>query len=286
MPNLGAAQQAGKAVMQEAKQAANSVWVERLARFGFLTRGLVYIVIGVLALQLVIGAGGGVESPTSAVKLIGDQPAGRVLVIVVAIGLTGYALWGFVRAIFDPLGRGVSRKGLMARAGFFFSGLSYALLVYPIVLAILNMPAGDTGSGGVPSALAASPLRKVAVIAIAVIWLVAGGAQMVAAYRARFTRDLKLARMTPDQIQAVTWLGRFGYGARSLVFVTVGMLGLQTVFAGGAQADPTFDGALATLAHSVFGGILLGLVALGLIMFGVFSAACAKWSKISRGEPN
>jgi len=286
MPTNTAAKQVGKAVMQEAKQAANSPWVERLARLGFLMRGVVYVVIGVLALQLTLGAGGSVESPKSAVELLRAQTYGEVLAWLVVIGLAGYALWGFVRAIFDPLGRGTSRKGWMARAGFFSSGLSYSLLTYAIVMSLLNKSGADSGGGGVPSGLAASPAGKWLVMGVGLIWLVAGGAQLLAAYRARFTRDLKTSTMTADQIEGMTWLGRLGYAARGVVFVVVGVLVFQTVFTGGAAQAPTFDGALATLAHTPYGGILLGLVALGLILFGAYSALCAKWNKISVGEPS
>ena len=137
------AQQAGKAALSTAKHKAASPWVQRLERFGFLTRGLIYVVIGLLALQLAIGAGGATASPTSAIALIGRQPFGKVLLAVIAVGLAGYSLWGFVRAIFDPLGRGTDTKGLIDRAGFLFSGISYAALLIPTVLALLGKPSGS-----------------------------------------------------------------------------------------------------------------------------------------------
>jgi len=283
---VSSAKQAGKKAMGEAKHAATNPWVERLERFGFLMRGLVYIVIGVLALQLAVGAGGGTESPTSAIALIGAGPLGQMLMVIVVVGLAGYGLWGFVRAIFDPLRRGTSQKGLMARAGFLASGLSYGLTIYPIVLTLLHKGSGGSGGSGLPAGLTDGPNGKWLVMAIGAIWLVAGGAQLLAAYRSRFTRDLKTSSMKADEIQAMTWLGRIGYAARGVVFVLVGVLTFQTVMPGGAQAAPSFDGALATLAHSASGEIVLGLVALGLIMFGAFSAACAKWNKISVGEPS
>src|SRR5689334_16313035 len=151
MTTSNATKQAGKAVVQEAKHAAMNPWFERLERFGFLVRGLIYIIVGVLALQLAAGAGGAATSPTSAIALIGRQPAGKLLLVLVIPGLAGYSLWGFVRAILDPLGRGTQAKGLVDRAGFFFSGLSYGLLIIPAVLTLLDKPStASAGGAGVP----------------------------------------------------------------------------------------------------------------------------------------
>jgi len=132
--------QAGKAAVHEAQHAATNPWFVRLERFGFVVRGLIYMIVGVLALQLAAGAGGATTSPTSAIALIGRQPAGKLLLVLVVAGLAGYSLWGFVRAILDPLGRGSQPKGLFYRAGFFFSGVSYGLLLIPAVLTLLDKP--------------------------------------------------------------------------------------------------------------------------------------------------
>src|SRR5258706_605840 len=104
--------QAGQAVLAEAKHKVAAPWVIWLERLGFATRGLIYVVIGVLALQLAASAGGGATSPTSAIAVIGRQAYGKVFLAVIAAGLVGYALWGFVRAFLDPLGRGSDTDGL------------------------------------------------------------------------------------------------------------------------------------------------------------------------------
>jgi Domain of Unknown Function (DUF1206) len=149
------AQRAGKAALARAKHKAASPWVQRLERFGFLIRGLIYIVIGLLALLLAGGAGGATTNPTSAIALIGRQPFGKLFLTVIVVGLAGYALWGFVRAILDPLGRGKDAKGLIDRVGYLVSGTSYAGLLVPTVLALLNKPGRSAqGSGiGVPATL-------------------------------------------------------------------------------------------------------------------------------------
>jgi hypothetical protein len=279
---LKSTKQPGKAVLNKAKSAASNQWVERLERFGFVIRGLIYIIIGVLALQLAIGAGGATATPTSAIALIGRQPLGKILLVIVVAGLAGYSLWGFVRAILDPLGRGTDAKGLMARAGFLFSGLSYGILLIPAVLTLLNKPSTSTSgsTAGVPATLLSGPFGKWLVVAFGLFWIATGIGQVVAGYAAHFTRDLNTGAMSAQEIKTMTWLGRIGYAARGAVFGLVGVIILQTAFAVGPKQTQGFDGALAALAHAPYGGILLGAVAIGLIMFGAYSALCAKWNKI------
>ena len=190
--------------------------------------------------------------------------------------------WGFVRAILDPLGRGTDAKGLIDRAGFFVSGISYAGLLIPTVLALLNKPGGSAqGSGtGVPATLTTGPWGKWLVIAFGLVWIVVGVAQLVIAYTAHFMRDLKTGTMSAQEVKTATWLGKIGYAARGIVVVLIGLIILQTVFAVGVKQAQGFDGALAALAHAPYGEILLGAVAIGLILFGAYSAMCAKWNKI------
>ena len=116
-----------------------------LTRFGYFARGVLFGVIGFLALQVALGKpGGNLTDQNGALATVAAQPFGRLLLIAMVIGLIGFSLWGFVRAIFDPLDRGSDKKGIMARLGYFISGVSYGALVYPFVQLIL-------GSGSAPA---------------------------------------------------------------------------------------------------------------------------------------
>jgi hypothetical protein len=277
-----------KAAASAARREATSPWVVWLERLGFLARGLIYFVIGVLALQLALGAGGATTNPTSAIQVIGHQPFGNVLLVLIALGLVGYALWGLVRAFLDPLGRGSDAKGLIARAGFLFSGISYALLLIPTFAALTGKPVGPAGAaaagggGGVPSGLLSGPAGHWLGILVGIFWLVAGIGQIMVGYRKSFLHDLKLSAMSHDEQETASLLGQVGYIARGIVFALLGVLILQPSVAGAAAAKQSFDGALATLAHSPNGEVMLGAVALGLMLFGLYSALCAKWTPIDR----
>ena len=109
-----------------ARIAAGNPWIERFARFGLIVRGIIYFVPGVFALQLALGSRVAAMTQTSAIEMIGHQAFGRALLVAVAVGLAGYALWGVIRAVFDPLRKGHSLLGIAKRLGFALSALAYA----------------------------------------------------------------------------------------------------------------------------------------------------------------
>jgi hypothetical protein len=110
-------------------------------------------------------------------------------------------------------------------------------------------------------------------------WIASGIGQLWVAYQGHFIRDLETSAMSPQQTKLMTRLGKGGFSARGIVFALVGGIILQTAFAVGVKQAQGFDGALAALAHAPYGGILLGAVAIGLVLFGAYSALCAKWIK-------
>src|SRR5829696_8195367 len=85
-------------VEQQGESVARAPQFEWLARAELVARGVVYAVIGILALKLALGDGGKATNQQGALKTIAGQPFGKALLIVMAIGLFGYALWRLVRA--------------------------------------------------------------------------------------------------------------------------------------------------------------------------------------------
>src|SRR6266581_6029540 len=109
----------------KSRRAATSPWMIRLARLGYTVKGIVYVVIGWLAGMLAIGHGGKATDQSGAIQTINSLPLGKFLLIVVAIGLLGYALWSFIQTVFDPDREGHDAKGIGARLGVAFVGGAY-----------------------------------------------------------------------------------------------------------------------------------------------------------------
>jgi Domain of Unknown Function (DUF1206) len=264
------------------KRAAANPALELLERLGYLVRGALYAVMGLLALKIVLNiAGGQATDLTGSLVAMVSNPFGKLVLIIAAIGLAAYSLWGFTRAIYDPLHRGSDASGYMARLGFVTSALSYAAIVLFAIQLLAG--SGATTNDGTKNTIASvltHPAGGALTILIGLIVIGVALGQFLEAYRATFARDLKGAEMSTRTRDIVVKLGRFGMFARGVIFLIIGWFVVQA----GIHHDPSqtqgFSGAFVFLLAQPFGRILLGIVALGFVALGVHSFACARWIRL------
>jgi len=264
------------------KQAAGNSQLELLERLGYVVRGLLYAVMGILVLRIAVGIGGGQATDLSGsmVFLIGN-PFGKLVLIVVIVGLAAYSVWGFIRAIYDPLHRGSNASGYMARLGFVSSALSYlAIVVFALqILAGSSTATGDSTQKTIASVLT-HPAGGWLTILIGLIAIGVAVGQFIESYRATFARDLKGAEMSASERNIAVKLGRFGMFARGVTFLVIGWFLIQAGIHNDASQAHGFGGAFLFLLSQPFGHILVGIVALGFIALGLHSFACARWVKL------
>jgi hypothetical protein len=273
----------GSSVEQHAERAARraSPWIERLARVGYVAYGVVYVLVGVLAVLAAFGEGGRTTSQEGALRSVLLAPLGSVLLCMVTIGLLAYAMWRLFQGFLDPEKEGRDAKGIMKRSDHVINGLFHGALAFSAGQLVLGSGGGGGGSPDDWTArLLAQPLgRWLAVIAGAVI-VGAGLYQFYMAYRADFRDELKLGEMGIRQRAWATRSGRLGYAARGVVFGVIGVFLAQAAL----QTDPDeargLGGALETLARQPFGPYILGAVALGLVAYGVFMFVMARYRRI------
>jgi hypothetical protein len=270
-----------------ATQTAQSPWLEGLARFGYAVRGVLYGTVGALALEVALGHGGATTDKGGAIAAIGGQPFGKALLVLVILGLIGYALWGVVRALLDPLGRGTDPKGIAQRIGYMISAISYAALIIPtwrFVTGSEQQSGGGSGPQDLSATLLAQPLGQWLLGLVGVIALGGGLGQIFQAVSGGFQKDFKAWEMSADEMRWASWVARFGLVARGVVFGLGGLFLIQAARTADPKQAKGLDGALQTLAQQPLGPWLLGLVALGLVAFGVYSLACARWIRIRKGK--
>src|SRR5579859_7702329 len=114
-PRSASLQQARSQAAQKAKRAATGGLIEGLERWGYVARGVLYIIMGALALQLAAGSGVKTADPVGALQVIAGESYGKVLLAAMVVGLAGYSLWGLARGLFDALDKGSDVKGLLQR---------------------------------------------------------------------------------------------------------------------------------------------------------------------------
>ncbi len=264
------------------RRAAAHPKLQLLERLGYVVRGVLYVVMGFLAFRIASAQPGGKATDLSGslVWLIGN-PLGKLVLIVVIIGLAAYSLWGVIRAIYDPLHRGRDTKGIAARIGFLTSALSYAAIVF-FALQILagQGSASHDSTQKTVSSLLTNPAGGFITVVLGVIAIGIGVGQFVEAYRATFARDLKAAEMSQSEREIAIALGRFGMAARGVTFLVIGFFLVQA----GIHHDPGkatgFGGAFLFLLHEPYGHLLVGVIALGFVALGLHSLACARWVKL------
>jgi hypothetical protein len=263
------------------------VTAEALVRFGLFTRGLVYAIPGLFALRLATRGHGEPITPMRSIEWISDQRFGRFTVVVLAVGLAGYVLWGLARAILDPLGKGNSARGIFARLGFLTSAAAYgAMLLFAIHLVFGSHSQNMNLNDWVAKVLA-KPHGAWVIVIVALCWITAGGlAQIVNAIRASFVRDLDTNRMSAAERGFAMFIGRIGIGARGIVFVAIGVTLLVAAQQLSPSESPDLAGGLLWLKHEPFGQVLLLTVSIGLVVFGAFSMMCARWARVGVAPPD
>lgn len=264
------------------KRAAANPWLELMERLGYVVRGVLYIVMGILALRIAQAKpdGKAVDLTGSVIVLVSNQ-FGRLVLLVIVVGLAAYSLWGFIRAVFDPLHRGSNPSGYIERLGFVSSAVSYGLIVLFGVKIL-------TGAGGASndaerqtiSSILEHPAGGSLTVLIGLIALGVAVGQFVEAYRAVFTRDLKGAEMSNTMRNLVTALGRFGMFSRGVIFLVVGWFLVQAGLHHNPGEVQGFGGAFLFLSAQPFGHLVLGIVALGVVALGLHSLACARWVRL------
>jgi hypothetical protein len=275
-------QSRGEEVRDHAEDAARHTgpWVERLARMGYVAKGVVYAVIGFLALRESLGAGGKTMDPSGAMQSIGTQPFGGVMLALLAAGLACYALWKVVQGVMDPDGKGSDAHGIVRRVAYVGSGVIHGLLAYTAAQSILGAEDSSEDAAAASAMAFQPPLGQILVGLVGLVVIGVGLYQLHAAYEAKFRSDLKLGQMGEGEERWVIYAGRIGTAARALA---IGVAGAFLDLAA-YQSDPSetrgLGAALETVQHQPLGSYMLGIIAAGLLIYGAFMFAIARYRRI------
>jgi len=261
------------------EQVARSPLFEGLARAGLVARGVVYAIVGVLAVKLAVGTGGGeTENQQGALKEIASQPFGKALLVFMAVGLGGYALWRLLRA---ALGHCPEQSDdTKDRVAGLASGAVYVFLCFTAIKIVAGASTGS-GSPKGPTGGVLDWTGGPILVGVAGLVLVVVAADQAHKGLARtFLEKSKTAQMSPQVRRAFTALGVFGHLARAVVFALTGYGLVKAAVSYDADEAVGLDGALAQLSSASYGPWLLGLVAVGLIGFAAYSVADARYRKV------
>lgn len=265
--------------------AVESPWVDRLARLGLTARGAIYVLIGVLALRVASGRGGAETNQNGALRTVAQQPFGKLLLWLLALGFAGYALWRLLEVAYGETGGDGGAGGRIKSA---VRAVVYAALAITTVTLVTGAGSAKGGSAGQSQALTARAMTHgwgrllVGIAGAALIGV--GLALVVEGIKKTFLDDLNLQQMDQRTRSAVEKLGMIGTVARGGVFALAGFFVLSAAVTFDSQKARGLDGALRSLAKTPLGPWLLVVVALGLVAFGVYGLAEARYRRTSDGS--
>jgi hypothetical protein len=270
---------AQRAAAKGRTKARNSDTLEGLARLGMATRGLLYGLIGVLALQIAVNGDDGEKADKrGAFATLSDRTLGRVLLAVLALGFLGYALWRLVQAGLDPEGRATGdRAGAVKRVGYAARGLLYAYFfvsVLPFVFTEKDAGDGDPAKKATDRALDI-PLGRWVIAGVAVCLIGAGLWNGYRAVSGKFRSDLD-----DDCSAFVAPFALLGLGTRMALYGTVGGYLLKAALESDPGEAVGLDGALHRIGGGVAGTAALVALAVGLIAFGGFCVVQARYRRV------
>lgn len=255
--------------------------LEKLARLGYASKALIYAIIGVLAILAAANRGGRVTDTSGALRVVLTQPFGRILLLVLAAGLCGYALWRLLDAIKDPDRHGTAFKGLVTRIGNAIRGLIYGALG----IEAFKLFRGLGGSNGEEAQIWTAkildlPLGEFAIGLAGAIVFVYGLSEIYDALRGHYDEKVDTSSLPSNLRLPLIRISRFGIGARGAIISTLGIFLVRAAL----QHDPSEAAgtreSMIELAGAVEGRWLLAVIAAGLLAYAVDQAVHAKCRRI------
>ena len=254
--------------------------IKKTARTGFVAKGVVYGITGVLTFMAAFNMGGQKTGRLQVLKFLDEQTFGNILLILMGIGLTAYATWRFVQSIKDPENIGDDTKGKAKKVAFFISGLIYLTLAVLAVLRVINSGSSSSGSKAQNSSFLASETGLILIGIAGAGIIIAGLYQFIKAYKNDYTKKFDLSSLSEEKKRkSIKNTAKFGLSARGVIFLIIGYFALKASFTSDPSKIKTTTEAFSFLQDSSYGAWLMGLVAAGLVAYAIYMFLMAKYRR-------
>lgn len=263
-----------------AHQVNDNAWFERLVRVGLASYGIVHLLIGWLALQLAFGDSSGAPDQQGALQQIAAEPFGEVLLWIIAFGLLAMAVWQGIEAFVGHRSRD-NPKRTLKRVSSAGKAVLYAGLAVSSVKTALESKSKSTSKDSMTAKLMDLPLGRFLVFAVGAVIIGVGVALVVKGVKRKFERDLDGRATSGSTGYTVVRLGQVGYTAKGVALGVVGALFVWAAWTYDANKAGGLDVALRKLLDTGLGPWLLALVAAGIVCFGAYCFAWARYADTS-----
>jgi hypothetical protein len=256
----------------------NRPWIGRFVRIGYLSKGLIYSFIGILALRVAVGLRGRLTDPDGVLRDVLRRPFGEVMLAIIAAGIITYALYYIVEGIADLKHRGGGLKGWLDRSLTIIKAIAYGSIGVQAVLILLRNRAASGDTEDTAQTVMQFPLGSTLLALIGAGIAVYAFTQLRMVWRGGFDDEIDVARVRRDAPWILP-LGRFGIGARSIILA---LMGGTLMWAGLRERPSDADGYSEALRFvASLHPMLLAAVGIGLLCFGLYQACHAKYAKLA-----
>jgi hypothetical protein len=260
-------------------------WVRRLLRLGFVARGVLYSLIGLLTLWSIVRSGekahGGLNTTFISIQALAP---GMVLLAGLAVGFAGFAVGMFWTAIFDWNFHGAKATGMLRRAGCVVIGLVHLSLAASTLLLAAGHQPQEHGTRRWTELALRYPFGREGV-AIGGLYAIGYGVFLVVkVWTGNLDPLLDLSPLTPGRARFVNWVGRFGMFSRGVIYVTIGVVVDLAAWRGDASNVVGIGGAMRKVSEEAYGAASLAVVASGLVAYGLFMFAEARYRRMGQSR--
>lgn len=261
-------------------------WIEGAARAGLTAKGFVYLLVGTLtfAAAFELGDSGGEGGKMQVLKWIQEQPFGKILLALTALGLLCYTVWRFIEAFMDTEDKGNDPKGMAQRIPFFFSGLVYGISTYYAAKLLFGSGGGE-GGGDTRQTVAQKLLEQpfgqwlVGIVALGTVGV--GIYQIYFSLSGKYRKKVqKSSKLDKKVRETLIKTGKVGYIARGIVWLIIGYLFLQAAIQSDSSEAGGSESAFSFLENQ-YGSIILGATSLGLVCYGIYMFVRARYQPIN-----
>lgn len=253
--------------------------IVKIARTGFVAKASVYAIAGILTLLAAFDLGGEKADQSQVLEFLSEQPFGNALLLLMGLGLACYAVWRFTQAFSDPEGIGSDKKGKFRRTAFFISGCSYLGLGYLAIVELL----GSSGNSGDSASDSPFLLTTTGLVLLGVLGLVFAGRgiyQFVRIYRSNFTKKFKLDSLQDEKRRKLIHnTAVMGMISRGSLFLIIGYFTIHAAISANPSEMKNTSEAFSFIESKDYGSWLLGLVAAGLLGYGIYMFMMARYRK-------
>ena len=262
-----------------AHRAANSGAMNKAARLGFLAKGVVYALIGLLAVQVAFGDSERTDQK-GALQTIADKPGGSIVLWLMVVGFAAYALWRLSEAAWGRRDETDEKKRTAKRVGSAINGLVYLFFGVLAFKTVTGSSSSSSTSSDVTAKVLGWPGGEVIVFVAGLVVIAIAVGLTVRGLKTDFEKHLNTGQMSRTTFTAVRRLGQIGYVCRGGVFALVGILVCKAALDHQPGKAQGFDVALKSLAGAPGGPVLLVVAGLGLICFGAYCWAEARYRRL------